>query len=581
MGKKFNYTIIPFPDELYDPYHPKQEQNVYTLRTQKARGFRFAQDRVGPFGTVHPHGYVFPQTDMRHVAWPQFVRPCPGVPRHGFVDSRVVNDLKDFMGLYVEAKQADPDAEMIVMPFLSGRYSAVSTNAGITFGWGNDGVTAGGKGEVFHIPARVSPEHWMDNAGSFELRRGNLESIGVTTNLYIEMVENNGKLQVVQYRDGPAQPFARDIAPEPGMVPLRYLDGRPWVDNLLGWERAVKDLIGYVDDRGLQRHKVVVYAPNMPMSSHVVVHGLAAGFTVITSPQDEETYRKEERATLGFGLSSPRPLNEVFKLELGEEPDPLTAEDYRWIAAEAAAYAGSALTPADTTSKSYLEYTALTAIGTVQGEGVWGPETHLKALRAFAPPTLLRLTFAAVFGELRHWWTGNGPGRNSIEDGDDDDDFTGLKPKTRRHLPDLTGSDYNRWDIYDQVLSPDFLTRYPLRTIHAALRAAEADFTAPGWSTSYGGPGWAQIAREARLSLAAYRRFLKTPSQGNWQALIMDLNKLINTAHNNGSAFNKYINYEGAFLDQVSTAPQVAFTNPCAAELVLTGNIVPPEQKDE
>src|SRR5690606_33457426 len=143
--------------------------------------------------------------------------------------------------------------EMIVMPFLSGRYSAVSTNAGITFGWGNDGVTAGGKGEVFHIPARVAPEQWLSNAGSYELQRHNLESIGVTTNLYIEMVENNGKLQVVQYRDGPAQPFARDIAPEPGMVPLRYLDGRPWVDNLLGWERQVKDLTAYMDSRNMER----------------------------------------------------------------------------------------------------------------------------------------------------------------------------------------------------------------------------------------------------------------------------------------------------------------------------------------
>ncbi len=73
----------------------------------------------------------------------KFVRPCPKVPRHGFVDSRVIVDRAAARTILREIKEAGESPELIIMDKVNCDYSAVVTPDMVTFGKSNDGATQG------------------------------------------------------------------------------------------------------------------------------------------------------------------------------------------------------------------------------------------------------------------------------------------------------------------------------------------------------------------------------------------------------------------------------------------------------
>jgi len=121
------------------------------LRTQKAKGISFLEQNrtaANAFGFTIPDHYVYDLSSSNYLsklppAFPIFVRPCPIVPRHGFVDSRVCINLEQLLTVFEETEKVEPDAEIILVKPVNAIYNAIIANNVITLVSGNDGATSG------------------------------------------------------------------------------------------------------------------------------------------------------------------------------------------------------------------------------------------------------------------------------------------------------------------------------------------------------------------------------------------------------------------------------------------------------
>ena len=114
-------------------------------RTQKARGI-FLLAGMDSGWLSQKASLITNESQVGTVPWSDsamFARPCPVRPRHGFVESRLVHNRAQLLGVWKEATQEDPEAEVILMPFLKAKGNAVVTAKMIAIGPGHDGATAG------------------------------------------------------------------------------------------------------------------------------------------------------------------------------------------------------------------------------------------------------------------------------------------------------------------------------------------------------------------------------------------------------------------------------------------------------
>jgi len=197
-----------------------------------------------------------------HLSRPVFARPAPARPRHGFVESRVVETRQDLLALFERVKEVDPEGGLILMRPLRAHWNSIITPTGVAVGPGHDGATSG-KG-AYTIPA-PSSFSWLS--------KETLADAGVTTP-YIEVVGEKGRGgHIVQLRDGPSLAPGQDYIPrEVRVEKVILLRGD---EDLLDWERACSLLR---DEEG-----AVVYHPGGAVSSHYGVHCVLNGIPYITS----------------------------------------------------------------------------------------------------------------------------------------------------------------------------------------------------------------------------------------------------------------------------------------------------------
>src|ERR1035437_7070023 len=113
----------------------------YGAKTQKAKGI-FAINHFKALENLSFMGKAVEHT-WKPIKFPCFARPCPKRPRHGFVDSKVVNNPEEAAELIQKTLEIDPDGEVLFAPILDATYSAIWTPGLISIGPGNDGATAG------------------------------------------------------------------------------------------------------------------------------------------------------------------------------------------------------------------------------------------------------------------------------------------------------------------------------------------------------------------------------------------------------------------------------------------------------
>src|ERR1051326_3895469 len=243
------------PLPAYTPYYPytawKPPKSAklaksYKAKNQKARGIQVLADH---FPSSVPSFRVFSlplsedlDTDaFNHIALKRdvFVRPCPITPRHGFVDSRIVDreTVNDLLSLAKEAQAADPQAELVVMEAIPASASAVLTPTSIAIGPGTSSATQG-KGAIT-LP--LTGVHFRSEL----LREAQIKDTPYAEALYTTSDSGySNKTYLVQLRDGvgcaSAHPAGMDWIPADTIVSAVYSVPN-YEKDALAFEQAIKD----------------------------------------------------------------------------------------------------------------------------------------------------------------------------------------------------------------------------------------------------------------------------------------------------------------------------------------------------
>lgn len=340
-----------------------QKARGYFLNTFPIVGTGYREDWLG--NSAYPWSFPILEPKVKY-----FARPCPMTPRHGFVESREIRTYADFLEVYKETIAEDPEGEVIIAKKLNGRFSAVATNAGVSFGLSNDGATSG---KSVLIPAPVDKNKWNS---SVWIPANVRKEIGLNDTMYIELVEHKGNMILVQRRNGPEQTAQTNYIPKEMLV-KRIITPEEVNHILLEWEKLIKN----TDQEG-----TVVYLAGQTLSSHYSVHAIEHDMAVVT----------DHCPTIGFTLS-PTPTRKR-----------LTKTDYEYISRHMSRIlAHVKLNKIDIDGQKAI---TATSVATFHAQSLWDNQPHLLKLRAWGLLSMARLLYAACKGEIRYWKSA-GPGR--------------------------------------------------------------------------------------------------------------------------------------------------------------------------
>lgn len=553
-------------------------------RTQKARGVHLLVEgslAVGTFTALPPKNSVkvIPYSMPEEWEFPLFARPCPVTPRHGFVESRMVHNYEELLNLWAEAVKVDPQSEILCMRRYTAKVSAMATDAGVVYGFDNDGVTSG-KGEQRVIPC--SSKSFTETLRGIDYSGTLLEDI--PHGAYVELVEHGGDLVMVQIRNGPSVTSSAKLWVPTEEFQATHILMLPYPGyDLVKWEQMVLTQ--------KQTHpQTVLWLPGHAMGSHYAVHGIAAGMAVSTEDQQPDITKPLIRPN-----GAPAPLDSLAldgiadsicayeRLALRETPEAEEIAPSVWpkmqqvLAWKMPDYVNSF--DRDEIRATASVQQILTAVGTLHAMPLWGPETHLLRLRAFGAVTMARYLSAACIGEARHFFE-SGPGRDGVEPA----------IKWKRQLGFISKKGHSRRSVYKHALQLTLDDLQPI--VKAAIRDFSGDW---GGSNSgcgcgerdcedcentyvdprrgqrsgsgYGGKKWRTAAKLTYRLLTALNAFKRSPTPEGWQEVTLAYNVAVGAAHNNGRLLDKFVSYNT--VDRVVRAPQLGFCNPWAMRVVV------------
>ncbi|MHA2066964.1 MAG: hypothetical protein ACXABY_21570, partial [Candidatus Thorarchaeota archaeon] len=237
-------------------------------KTQKARGIFFLQEKgykvEADYGWYVPKHLLFEaghEFGEGSLNFPVFARPCPTVPKHGFVDSIVCNNAEELNALSNETYRVEEDAELLVTKPVDSSFNAIINGGIITFAPGNDGATSGRGVQYFYI---------NDDPLS--------GAIGLDPNILLEgevpfyemVFSMEGESRLVQVRSAPGVPRAKDFIPHELTVERIILaegDLLEWEEKMIG----VDPMTTVIDHRGGS------------LSSHFAIHAIVNKIPIFTT----------------------------------------------------------------------------------------------------------------------------------------------------------------------------------------------------------------------------------------------------------------------------------------------------------
>lgn len=485
-------------------------------QTQKAKGIRaLANFSIKGFtNEMVRDAKVYPMDSMK--TFPFFARPCPKVPRHGFVESRVVANLQDWMKLLAEVEATKEPVEIVQMPFIHCQFSGVMTEHGISYGPGNDGVTGGQAARSIQASCPSRAE-WLKTFGMAAAA----DVAQITHSPYLEFVEYNGNLEAVQLRNGPEVPIVNRYVPKAMLVEHVVQPTDMEAKYLLAWEEKMQGLKG--------KAGIVVWYPGGSMHSHVAVQAI------------EQTKGTEHPFAVWLD-STPPVIGTVLQPDNAVEP--LTLSELQ----ELSKMLASAITTINLEDETNQKYAIQLAVAALHASPYWTGARHLLVLRAVAVSAMLRFASAAVLGELRHW-NGSGPGK-----------YQCLRRTTPLDEKERLGQ-LNRDQVYERAF------RLHVSLISPRLGTAYLDFKTKGWNGSYGGKKWADCTRGTIDLFNACAGFIAEPTLDRWQAVMAAWNLVVNTFHNTGKFLNKFIST--SVMDTLAKVPVAGLANAMVGQLTV------------
>lgn len=467
---------------------PQEVEEQEWPRTQKARGVvalarqnlpvpRYAV--VSSFADIDDAIRLFQAFNYATI----FARPCPTRPRHGFVESQVIalsNPEKaraELSALLQAAQAIDPDAELLVMPFLQAAYNVITTPGLVAIGPGHAGATAGSN--AVEVP-------WVGYDASDPLNGAIVRAVssaGIRSAPYFEWIITPTCLRMmaaeavpVQLRDGPAMNAQRDAIPRRMRVQRVVVVDDVARINLIEWEAFVASLDPSSD---------VVSLPGASLASHAAVHCIVRGIAVMTSR----------------------------KPRIGEIIEPTTNETYDVQAFLDGLARGFAM-PLSRATQSATR-AARFALYAVHNTAVLrGPAT---AYLGAAAAVLVRIGLALILGEFRHH-----PAERQL-----------LRDMGCGTIVDVADRDV----IYESLLSSRDHFLHALSLSALAMQV----FLNGTWRDGYGGRAWYSCTHAWYRLARAVRLVIRSPNARTLGCVLAEMNRVVNVAHNNGWWMDKVV----------------------------------------
>lgn len=458
-------------------------------RTQKGKGVRVLQT-LG-YRTPFLHGFAideeglssfFPSGDKTY-----FARPCPARPRHGFVDSRVINSLDEAKVVLAETLSADPEGELMMMaPIDHPSWSAIWTPSLFTIGKGNDGAT-GGK-DTTSIPLVRSskpvfnPETLQkacvgeDEDPYVEIVASRVDEKNKTDHLFYTQLRAGVRVGKVSKNYLPSTFIIKEI------IPTCKEDGSDL--TLLEWEKLMKEKAG--------GEGMIVYHPGGSLTDHFTVHARTYGIPVMLEQKD-----------LSVGDIIEKESDEVI-------PDP--------IAVLKGIIAGEKVQLQATTNGSREPthpFVSLLLTGLYNSSVMDGDFSRWIGVSA---ALMLRFGNCALAGEARHI------------------DKKRIDPETGLTLPMKM-----REEVYNGNF-PFSLNRHRAR-VNRLTNVLRYGFEKGG----IGGEKWAKCGASLMPLYNAVGLLSREPTVENVNNLIRALNISVDQAHNNGWWLNKFTSDSGIY----------------------------------
>lgn len=250
-----------FDQDFYNP-------SLKTPVTQKARGISFLMNKTSkvrsslgwgvPKHLLFKAGEKFTDSSFNY---PVFARPCPTVPRHGFVDSVMCLNAAELNAVSEQTYNVENDAELLITKPIDASYNTIITGGVISFAAGNDGATAGKNVKYFYINGDPIAEA-IDLDPSV-LIEGELP-------FYEIVYGKDRETHLVQVRSGPGVPACKDYIPATVKVEkIIKADG-----DLLEWESLLKEL---------DPKTTIIDHTNGSLASHYAIHAIVNKIPIFTS----------------------------------------------------------------------------------------------------------------------------------------------------------------------------------------------------------------------------------------------------------------------------------------------------------
>lgn len=247
---------------------PDTKREWYKPRSQKLLGLMKMRVHLGAIGmNIVGINSIFPASDPSlHVGepsgFPQFARPCPLKPRHGFVDSRVVHDATELKAVIDETLAAEPEGEIMLCTPIDAALNAVWTPFLLTVGAGNDGATAGKQTMNFPLSGTRPPELASLRYAAAGIGEGEMPYIEVVWEKPLHPA-NDMVQYLTQLRAGPTLKGGSIDSIPRAVVVGKIIHVNP-NSSLLEWETLMQE---ESESEGL-----VVYHPGGSPTDHFSVH---------------------------------------------------------------------------------------------------------------------------------------------------------------------------------------------------------------------------------------------------------------------------------------------------------------------
>ena len=240
-------------------------------RTQKGRGLEvlsneFSGEALRLLGIIQTVDQASSLSSDSYAKFPMFARPAPSMPRHGYIDSRIVNNVDEVVDLIKVVLADDPLGEILLCNFINTKYNAIWTPGSITVGPGHDGATSGK--DTIYVP--LVPNDLIS--------KGTLKAAGIAGDKwpYLEVVYPVGGLDGIpiytQLREGPVMKSMGNFVPIATKV-KRVIHADPSKYADLGWEKEI--------NKAKNEPGIVVWHPNGSLTDHFSIHSFTAGIPII------------------------------------------------------------------------------------------------------------------------------------------------------------------------------------------------------------------------------------------------------------------------------------------------------------